>query len=512
MIGAAPSPELQASLDLVIDKIAALAGPAAARHFGDAVAHAQPHGAAVAVQHLRNKLVAYLFVKGFPYQPKVGFRPRMRRDIADLVGRLEGALLRHFAPPDALGPRPAGGKRVLLLLDHLPARNKMFSHTRQVCTYAAALAIDETIEAIRILVSQETAPENPFHAAGEVGPQDEPGWRAEIEDVAGGPVPKVRFVTVDRVGPVRPYEASVAMALEFKPDIVFAFQGIFRSRLLPPMLSAGAAVIAVQMNEVNPEPPYADLVLAHGSGGDFAEKRTPSKWRNHAVPLIPFPRESSIDPSELGPASPLRVVTVLTLGRLEKGLMMKEAAGLKFVTTFLRRNPQAVWLMVAIEDPAAFAEVIAPHLPPGVVGRIRLLPVVPDLRAIYQHCHIYVHLPALGGGNMGIAMAIAEGVPVVAREGTDGANTLLPNQIYSDADHAAKILRRLAANPELRSRRVAKQKLKIEQDHSMRAASVAFRGFLADALANFEARRGSPPARSSEPDVGLVGSAGPVGV
>ncbi|MEP6966601.1 MAG: hypothetical protein ABI906_00840 [Pseudomonadota bacterium] len=488
--------ELRAALDFVLAEIAELAGPAGARHFDDAVAGAGPFGEAIAVQHLRNKLVAYLFVKGFPDQPQVGFKPRMKREIAILVDRLENALLRHFEPAGPPAPRSFGhdrAARILLVLDHLPARNRIFSHTRQVCTYAGALALDDGVEAVRVLVTQETAPENPYHAIRELGPEDEAGWRGELEEVAGAPAPKVQFQTVGRVGPVRPYRDSIASALAFEPDLVFAFQGIFRSRMIPLLLHPRAAIIAVQMNQINPEPAFADLVLAHGHSGDFSEKRTPSKWRNHAVPLIPFPKEIAVDPADLGPASPFRIVTVLTLGRLEKGLMRDDAAGLKFVVTFLERHPLAVWLLVAIEDPEAFAHVIAPHVPATVAERIRLLPIVPDLRAIYEHCHVYVHLPPLEGGNMGIAMAVAEGIPVLARKGTDGANTLLPSQAYADAAQAAKSLRRLAASPELRSRRLAKQREKIERDHSLPAATAAFHTFLKDALANFEARRQAGP-------------------
>jgi hypothetical protein len=486
----------RATLDLVVKAIGDLAGSGAAAYFADASQSAQDD--VLALQHLRNKLVAYLFVKGFPHQPQVGFKPRMRWAIGELVDRLESDLLGLFERPDPVEPGGGDKRRVLLLVDHLPARDRMFSHTRQICTYAAALALDPDVEAILVLVTQETAPENPFHAVCELGPEHEAGWRAEVEAVAGGPAPKIRFETVGRVGPVRPYRASVARALAFDPDVVFAFQGLFRSRLLPVIMQPRAAVVAVQMTEFNPEPPFADLVLAHGHSVDFSDRPTPSKWRNHAVPIIPFPKERSIDAGELGPASPLRVVTVLTLGRLEKGLMQDDAQSLKFVVSFLEDRPQAVWLMVAIEDPGAFAQVIAPYLTPGLAERLRLLPVAPDLRAIYEHCHIYMHLPPLEGGNMGIAMAVAEGLPVLARENTDGANTLLPDQVYSSPDQAARMLRRLADEPELRAQRASRQKLKIERRHSLKAAGVAMRAFLAEALVNFEARRASPPARSPD--------------
>jgi|GEM_PF-1866880 len=487
--------QLKATIDAALERIAQLA-PLATGHFAEAVARAGDHGEAIAAQHLRNRLLAYLDGKGFHRQPDVGFNPWMRPDLENLVEQLDLALLRHFELPKRSAPRPGPGTRVLLLIDHLPPRGRMFAHTRQVCTYALALALDPGVEAVCVLATQETAPENPFLAAAELGPEHELGWRAEIEELAGGPVPKVRFVTPDRVGPVRPYARSVAAAKDFEPDIVFDHQGIFRARLLPLLLRPRAAMVAVQMNQVNPEPPYADLVLAHGYSAEFSAKPTPSKWRSHKVPLIPFPRESSVDPNDLGPPSPLRIVTVLTLGRLEQGLMRNEAAGLKFVIAFLEEHRQAVWLMVAVENPEAFASVIAPYLPADVADRIRLLPAVNDLRAIYQHCHIYMHLPSLGGGNMGMAMAVAEGVPVLAREGTDAANTLWPDEVYRGPGHGAQVLRRLAADPDIRAKRAARQHRKLTREHSPQAVSGDLQPLLAQALANFETRPVRAPVRS----------------
>lgn len=488
MIPAAGGALVQAAIDDVLESIATLAGADAAAHFRDAVQFAELHGEAVAGQHLRNKLLAYLDPQAYPHQPRVGFTPRMRGEVTALVEALEDALLAHFTPPPR-EPRAAGGTRVLLLIDHLPPRDRIFSHARQVCTYAAALALDASVEAILVLATRESAPENPFIAFAEMGSGHEASWRAELEGLAGGPVPKVRFQTPGRAGPVRPYEESVAFALEFDPDVVFCHLGVFGSRLLPRLLGPRAAMIGVQMNQNNPEPPYADLVLAHGYSADFSAKPTPAKWRNHEVPIVPFPKQSAIDAGDLGPDSPLRIVTVLTLGRLEKGLMRNDAAGLRFIVAFLQEHAQAVWLLVAVEDPEAFADAIEPRVPPDVAGRIRLLPVVPDLGAIYEHCHIYMHPPPLGGGNMGIAMAIAEGIPVLAAAGTDGANSLIPGQTYRDPRQAARMLRRLADEPELRLQRAAQQRRKIERRHSIPAASVAFHSFLTDALAAFEGRR-----------------------
>ena len=221
---------------------------------------------------MRNRLLAYLFVKGFPFQPDVGFKPRMRWRIGELVEALEEALLERYALAPAPPGDPGRSGRVLLLIDHIPARDRMFSHTRQVCTYAAALALDEAVSEILVLATQESAPENPFHAVTELGASHLEGWSEELEEVAGGAAPKVRFETVERVGAVRPYEASIGRGRGLRSGRGSSpFRAYSASRVVAAHPAASfAAVIAVQMNEVNPRtalrrpgprarPPQADF-------------------------------------------------------------------------------------------------------------------------------------------------------------------------------------------------------------------------------------------------------------
>jgi hypothetical protein len=482
---------LERAIAVSLGAFEAIAGSLAREQFQRAVDDVAGYGEAVAAQHLRNKLLAFAGKRDRTH-PHSTTWPR----IAKIVKQLDGALGAYFEP--RLLPWRGGGerRRVLLLLDHLPPAGREWSQTRWICTYAAALARNPDVEAVRLLATQETAPEGPVGVSTELTWDHVMGWRDELEQIAGGPAPNVDLVTTDRLGPVRPYEDALRLATDFRPDIVLAYLGMFQSRLLPALLRPHAAICAVQLNRNHREPPYADLVLAHSLVTDFSDKPTPDKWRAHAIPLAPFPKQQTLDPLRLGPVSPMRVVTVLSRGRLEKSLMADDAAGLTLVVTFLEEFLDAVWLLVAIEDPAAFGARIAPLVPAAVAGRLRLLPVMPDLRAVYEHCHLYMHLPGMEGGGMGMAMAVAEGLPVIAAKGTDAANFLPPDHAYPQALSAAKMLRRWASSSEVRRRKARKQKMVLDNVHSLDAAGAAFSPLLAQVVDRCGRRAsevGAPP-------------------
>lgn len=494
---------LAEAIELVLRDIAAMAGPEPAAYFRDKLLKASDYGVEVAAQHLRNLLMGYLALRDFERSPAVfekivdrGFKRGLRSVVARLIDLLEIALLRHFHAelPGLREPAEPVSGNILFIVDYLYPRDRLFAHTRQVCTYAAAARQVGGVGSVLVMSTQETGPEHPFHAPREVGDGDIAGWRVELEEIGSAHARDIGFWTPDRIGPVRPYRSTIEKILAYRPEITLTNLCIFRSRVTPFIVSGLAPIISIQMNEENPEPRYTDLVLAHGYSDDFDAKPTPRKWRNHKVPLVPYHKFSVFPISQLGPELDLRIVTVLTLGRLEAGLLKDDAKDLKFVIRFLEAYPRAVWIMVALNDPADFAEKIKDRVPANVSERLVLLGVVPDLRAIYEHCQVYVHLPALWGGNVGMAMAIEEGVPVLSRAGTDAANILDEKSAYGDENAAWRKLCRLAESPGRRKAKVRKQAEFLAAKHSVDAVAADLRYFMEEAQAEFKARAGRLPS------------------
>ena len=195
-------------VETTLGRLTAMGGEVARLHFHAATDCAADFGDVVVVQHLRNRLLAYCMPRSFARQPPAGLSLTMRGQVLSQVEALETALSRSLSSMfnDDHRASQGGGARVLILLDHLPASGRIYSHTRQVCAYAAALVLDPTVAAVGILASQETAPENPFEAV-EVESADASGWRRELADLASIPraiSPSSRPRGEDRSGPIAP--------------------------------------------------------------------------------------------------------------------------------------------------------------------------------------------------------------------------------------------------------------------------------------------------------------------
>ncbi len=475
---------IAAAIRSALDRLQALGGEVLAP-FAAATRSAAEFGPPAAAQHLRNRLLAHGSARALARQPPSGLSAAQLPIILAAIDELEQALEAVLAEPASPAPPAPRADRVLFVLDHLPAGGRIFSHTRQVCAYAAALARAPEIARIGVLATQETAPENPVGASEVEGP-DNPGWRAELEAIDPLAGAKVSFHTPARRGQVRPHGAAVAWARRFEAAVIVAPQGIFRSRVVAPVLARRAAAIGLQMNATNPEPPFADLILAHGDGGGGAVRPTPARWRDHKVPMLPFsPLVDAAAPADV--AAALVVATVLTEGRLERGLLKDRAADLTLVVDFLAAHEGATWRMVGLDDPTAFAKRLATASSAAAAligtGQLALMGVVPDPAAQFAAGGLYVHLPALGGGAMGAAMAIKAGMAVLGRAGSDIANLLPAGHVFRDARQARLWLWRLAAEPALRSRWNMAQRRALDRDHSIDGAAVALRPILAEARA-----------------------------
>lgn len=458
----------------------------------------------VAAQHLRNLFLAYSNGKLFRQMDRIpGLRGTSRPALAALAEYLDAHMLpllcgqkkdqkslpafTNSLPkspdlPETELEAPAGSpRRILIVLDYLPGNDWMGAHARQICSYAAALAGRADVTAVRVLITQETAPENPHLSNGEVGTEQEKGWRATLNDMAGAAAAKVEFQTPHRSGPVRPHNEAMRLAMEFAPDAVLAFQGMYRSRLVAEAVARFVRrCIAIQFNQYNPEPPFADIVLAHSFQPDFNDKPTPEKWRNHPIPLVPFSRHTEVDTEDLCPDAETRIVTALSQGRLEKGLLADDATDLKRLVLFLQNHPKLAWIGIGMLDPddlRSRAEAICPEMR-DLGNRIICMSAVSDLRAIYRHCAAYVHLPGLHGGAMGVAMAIEEGIPALVRAGTDSANFIDRDLTYHDADTAFRRMEVLVTDPSFRRHLQRRQKDRLRKQHAIPATGRILRGFL----------------------------------
>ena len=86
---------------------------------------------------------------------------------------------------------------------------------------------------------------------------------------------------------------------------------------------------------------------------------------------------------------------------------------------------------------------------------------------------------------MGMAMAIAEGIPVLAKYGTDAANFIDEDLLYRDSAEAWERVERWAGDEPFRRHVVERQQRRLDRDHSLNAVSHSIRSVIAEALERF---------------------------
>lgn len=481
-------------LNLGLREIERRVGPAFAEQLRQRVeAASTAYDEPVALQHLRNLVLACAFEQGPQDLREVLERSGARAPIRlrPVVQSFDAALIEHFedAVTARLEPEPTA-RRCLLVIAEV-TRNSTGPHMRQVCAYATVLAMRPTIEAVRVLITQELGPEGPRVTDGAV----DAGRIAELDAEArflgtSETAAKIEFVVVARNELVWPCMAAFDAALAFRPDVLLAFQGIFQSRALPPVLARYVPTIAVQSNANNPEPDYCDLVLAQGHHTDFSDKPHPDKWRDHPIPVLPLPKTSLMDVAELGPPNRVRIATALGNGRLDRLLMADDGILLDRIIAFLQLHREAVWLLIGLADPSRLASEIAARSP-DLTDRLRPLPRMPDLRAIYEHCRIYMHLPGEAGGGMAAAMAVAEGLAVVVPNYADAANFIPTDTLYKSEVQGFQRLVVLLKNERFCADIAARQRDYMEHHNSYKHASETLAELLPLSFEAFQRRQGS---------------------
>ena len=208
-------------------------------------------------------------------------------------------------------------------------------------------------------------------------------------------------------------------------------------------------MIALQFNARNAIDAYAHICLSQGDKPIVATEDP--RWRPHAIPLEVIERRDSLSRDAVRNGHDgLLTVTALAGGRLESAIEAYDDGRIARIGDLFRRWPTLRWDFIAVVDSA---KITARHriLHDLVMAdRIRLLGSQPDLRAYYQHADVYAHPPGMSGGAMGVAMAIAEGLPVIAHSGSDPCNFLPPDLVSHDFLEFMDLLDRLLRQPDLR--------------------------------------------------------------
>ncbi len=408
-----------------------------------------------------------------------------------VANRLRATIVERLTPPEEAREAPKEPPtRFLFCLDYLPPSTRLCSHLHQVCCYATAMSSLPGAEAVLTMATGETMPEGiPFlrqEAESNIAP--EAGWRLALSRVAEPEVArKVHFFYSEAKGRVRPIEQAVDVALRFRPDVIIYFLGMLRSRLMPRLLRNVAPQVAIQFNVLNEEPTDCDLVLSQGAAIDFRVKPTPEIWASHAIPVLPLQSEGEAEAQPSLPRARFKIVTALSDGRIERVLTEQDGLATR-IREFLEANPDVAWVFIGVDQPARILERRRDWWPLIDCERISLIGFAARLREVFAQCSIYVHLPGMGGGGMGIAMAIAEGLPALVEIGTDATNFVNGEAVYDNVDDAFSLIGSLMRRDDKRIALAKQQAQVLEGGHSIAAVRRDLETILPKAVSRFMQR------------------------
>lgn len=482
-----PDPRVSDALTFVGARVGPALAELLARDYDRTAAE---HGTSSAVQHVRN--VLNMCAQG-----------KMPACVADLVPantpanrlsalRIGTSLLGNVLAGSATAPPLVGagggkGRRVLVVASYLPA-SAPGPHMRFVNSYAAAFAMLPEVAAVAVLITEELGPEGPNFSDGPVDDNRRQDWERDLTTVTGAPPANVTLLTVEREGPVHPQSAALEVAAGFQPDLLVTVEGIYSSPVVAPVLARLLPTIAAQTSGRLPEPAHADLVLAHGNAVDFSDRPTPAKWRRQPIPVLGLARTSGQPAPVLSGAVEVGVVTALSAGRLEKCLREDGGAFARRIVEALTARPALGWSLFGFTGPDESTLAFERFATAAVGDRLALHGFVDDLRAHLARHHVVFAPEGVSGGAMGIAMAVEEGLAVVAPRNCDAANFLPAEWLYETTEQSLSLLAALVDNARLRAHVASSQLRHLRRHHSIEAVSGSMPAMIEAVDAKFTAR------------------------
>ncbi|WP_454021110.1 hypothetical protein [Azospirillum sp. Marseille-Q6669] len=194
----------------------------------------------------------------------------------------------------------------------------------------------------------------------------------------------------------------------------------------------------------------ADLFLSNGrivdQGDIHLENR--ERWVNGRIGFTPFKKLKSYQRLEL-PFANHSIIMVTVGNRLPHEISDNFC---HIAMRALDRYEELAWTLVGPNsDSVGMIDECAKAYSKNVRKRIYSIPFEKDLRALYEHCSIYLN-PFRAGGGTSIALAISEGMPIVCMQGCDIEMALPPEEVRRDLEDYEKALSKFIEDQALRER------------------------------------------------------------
>ncbi|WP_136444158.1 glycosyltransferase [Pacificoceanicola onchidii] len=412
---------------------------------------------------------------------------------------------KHIAPPSPSRQAAAkDGTSILLLLSWVPAEPNTGAHLKQLASYTHGLMMAGQAQGrgpvrVKLMLTYDNHTTWLVRNYQAYSKNSAAIIETAVKD-ALGPELAEQF-SVEHILPPHHDSAAdwvrhiVKSAEDFNPDAILRWYGFYASNVAVPALHQRFPILGIQFNAKNPVDAYSDILLNQGELAP--EKADDPRWREHRTPIEVPPRRLDLTREELDlPAGARTLVSTLSGGRLEKAIQLLPPDARGQLLDLFEKYPDLVWFWVGVADEAGL-RALDPRLQSLIeTGRIRCLQFSDDLRALYQHCDLYVHLPAMHGGGMGVAMAVEEGKPVLCHAGADPCNFLPGNTIPTSWPGFLAELEQLIASEQTRGTYASQQSDWMRDKHSLAGVGGEVLGYIDEAVA---LHRAAASSQQTEP-------------
>jgi glycosyltransferase involved in cell wall biosynthesis len=346
------------------------------------------------------------------------FVTKLRQARAPEMLQIVGSYVNANAP--YLQPRPINSIRKVALI--VPYVGIAFQSVPTSMAFQQARLLIELGIEVHLFSAQELRIQQMQHYLG-----DDARVRVNEPDITvlQNIIPKGVAVTLcdERFSLMRRWHDIYEKVAEFDPDLVL-FVGL-NSPILTP-LYASRPVLGLCVHSTSPMAPVDVWLTANKSLADRLSNdwgaAFPDAWGHyHPYRINLNPLQAPISRAQLN-LKPQDLVMVSVGARLESEIQTEWATE---IIGILKTYPTAVLLLVGGTG------TLPPALSNAPAAQIRLLSQHDDVRSVFKICDVYVNPLRIGGG-FSVAEAMAEGLPTLALNGSDGGNKL--------GDHASETL------------------------------------------------------------------------
>ena len=382
-------------------------------------------------------------------------------------------------------------KKFLFVISYLHGNTTSSSHIRQVASYTTGIARLSEDYQVMLLITHENSLNGKYISYRQVTEEYLQVHQEVFKELGDDVLNKNLFINYGvNIEEDNYFDDIYSKITKFNPNVVLCWGGTLQSTVFSRYFFENYPTVLIQFQSSNSVNDLFDIYLSQGYVQSFEGRKNPEKWRNHKIPMLVFEKRKTYLKHEVKKSDDeITIVTTLGGGRIEKIINTYNKNTIDNLVSLLNDYSNTRWVFIGVKDlkilflkDSRFKELYQKE-------KIDNIAYENDLRAFYEHCDIYIHLPNFTGGATGVALAIAENIPVVAYKGTDACNFLDKSVVFDNLKSYFDFVKKLIGNKDLRIQKATEAKEKMLKENSTESCARGVILHCKDAVMSFMKRK-----------------------